>query len=133
MDSRLLNENQQRRVVTHLRLLQEELEDIATWPELARAGDPYTAIRAAIEQLLGAVATVRSSLGLPADGAPPLRRRVMATAEVWASSMEDVKARHLKAYGHVHPELAGVLDPRMDEIVGLLQELAELANELPDE
>ena len=119
-------------MVTHLRLLQEELEDLASWPELAREGEPYTAIRASIERLRGAVATARSSLNLPADEPPPLRRRVMATAEVWASSMEDIKARQLKAYGHVHPDLAKVLDPKMDEIVRLLQTVADLANRLPD-
>ena len=132
MDRRLLNSNQQRRVVTHLRLLQEDLEDIASWPELSRPGEPYAAILEIIAQLRGSVEALRASLALPSDEGPPLRRRVMATAEVWASSMEDVKARHLKAYGHVHPELAGVLDPRMDELVRLLQKMADLANRLPD-
>ena len=132
MDKRLLNSNQQRRVVTHLRLLQEDLEDIASWPELARPGDPYAAIREIIVQLRGSVEALRASLALPSDEGPPLRRRVMATAEVWASSMEDVKARQLKGYGHVHPDLAKVLDPKMDEVVRLLQKLADLANRLPD-
>lgn len=132
MDRPLLNRNQQRRVVTHLRLLEEDLKDIASWPELARPGDPYAALREVIAQLRDSVGALRAGLGLPADEAPPLRRRVMATAEVWASSMEDVKARHLKAYGHVHPDLAGALDPKMDGIVRLLQKLAHLANRLPD-
>ena len=131
MDKRLLNANQQRRVVTHLRLLQEDLEDMASWPELDRNGDPYAGIRDVIAGLRGSVESLRGRLGLPPDEGPPLRRRVMATAEVWATSMEDVKARHLKAYGQVHPDLAGVLDPRMDEIVALLQQLADLANRLP--
>jgi hypothetical protein len=133
MEKRLLNANQQRRLVTHLRLLQEDLEDIASWRELARPGEPYSAIRDAIGRLREATEGLRTRLGLPRDEGPPLRRRVMATAELWASSMEDVKARHLKAYGHVHPDLAGVLDPRMDEIVRLLRLLADLGNQLPDE
>ena len=36
MDRTLLNPNQQRRVATHLRLLREDLQDVASWPELAR-------------------------------------------------------------------------------------------------
>ena len=56
----------------------------------------------------------------------------MATAEVWASSMADVKSRHLKAYGRVHPDLGAVLDPRVDEIVALLRQAADLADRLPD-
>jgi hypothetical protein len=127
-----LNANQQRRVATHLRMLREDLADVAGWPELSRPGAPYEALRAVIAQLEDAVESLGRLLALPAHDAPPLRRRVMATAEVWASSMEDVKARHLKAYGRVHPELAETLDPRVDGIVTLLQEMADLADRLPD-
>jgi hypothetical protein len=56
----------------------------------------------------------------------------MATAEGWASSMEDVKSRHLKAYGRVHPDLGRELDPRVDEIVAMLRQAADLADRLPD-
>jgi len=129
---RLLNVNQQRRVVTHLRLLQEDLADVGSWPELARPGAPYDALRDVVARLLHSVEALRSRLGLPADEPPPLRRRVMATAEVWATSMEDLKARHLRAYGQVHADLAGVLDPTVSEIVKLLETMADLANRLPD-
>lgn len=132
MNQPLLNPNQQRRVVTHLRLLEEDLKDVASWPELARPGEPYGAIRDVISRLRGVVGSLRGTLGLPPDEAPPLRRRVMATAEVWASSMEDVKARHLKGYGQVHAGLGRVLDPRLDEIVRMLQTMADLAGQLPE-
>ena len=132
MDRPLLNANQQRRVATHLRMLREDLADVAGWPELSRPGAPYEALRTVIANLGDAVASLSGALALPLHDAPPLRRRVMATAEVWASSMEDVKARHLKAYGRVHPELAETLDPRLDEIVTLLQQMADLADRLPD-
>ncbi len=132
MDRSLLNANQQRRVGTHLRLLGEDLEDVAGWRELRRPGEPYDALRAVIARLREVVASTTDALALPAHEAPPLRRRVQAIAEVWASSMEDVKARHLKAYGRVHPELAAALDPQVDAIVAQLQEMADLAGRLPD-
>jgi hypothetical protein len=132
VDRPLLNANQQRRVATHLRMLSEDLVDVAAWPELRRPGEPYQALRAAIVRLGDAVTSLGRALALPTHGAPPLRRRVQAIAEVWASSMEDVKAQHLTAYGRVHPDLAATLDPRVDEIVVLLQRMAELAGRLPD-
>ena len=127
-----MNANQQRRVGTHLRMLREDLEDVAGWPELRRPGEPYASLRAVIARLDDAVASLGRALALPAHDAPPLRRRVQATAEVWASGMEDVKARHLKAYGRVHPDLSDALDPRVDEIVRLLQQMADLSGRLPD-
>lgn len=132
MERPLLNSNQQRRVATHLRLLREDLEDVAAWPELGRTGEPYDGLRAVLARLHDAVVALGAALELPAHSPPPLRRRVMATAEVWASSIEDVKARQLRAYGAVHPGLADVLDPAADEIVRLLQTMAALANRLPD-
>lgn len=132
VDRPLLNANQQRRVATHLRMLREDLTDVAAWPELSRPGAPYESLRAVIAHLDAAVASLSGALALPLHDAPPLRRRVMAIAEVWASSMEDVKARHLKAYGRVHPELAETLDPQVDKIVTLLGQMADLADRLPE-
>jgi len=132
VDSSLLNPNQQRRVGTHLRLLGEDLADVAAWPELRRPGEPYEALRALIARLGDAVASTTRALALPAHEAPPLRRRVQAIAEVWASSMEDVKARHLKAYGRVDPGVAVTLDPQVDAIVAQLRRMADLAGRLPD-
>ena len=132
MNRPLLNANQQRRIATHLRMLREDLEDVAAWPELGRPGEPYQALRDVIARLGEAVTALGRALALPTHEAPPLRRRVQATAEVWASSMEDVKARHLKAYGRVHPDLPEMLDPRLDEIVALLQRMADLSDRLPD-
>ena len=127
-----MNANQQRRVGTHLRLLGEDLEDVAGWRELHRPGEPYDALRAIIARLRDAVASATDALALPAHEAPALRRRVQAIAEVWASSMEDVKARHLKAYGRVDPGVAVTLDPQVDAIVAQLRRMADLAGRLPD-
>jgi hypothetical protein len=132
MDGALLNANQRRRVATHLRLLREDLDEIAAWRELERSGEPYGAIREVVDAVRGAIESLRAALALPPDNPPPLRRRVMATAEVWAISMEDLKARHLGAYGRLHPGLSKVLDPPLDDIVRQLRHLADLANRLPD-
>ena len=132
MDETLLNANQRRRVSTHLRLLRADLEEIAAWPELGREGEPYASIRDVIRGLRGAVESLRVALALPADNPPPLRRRVMATAEVWAISMEDLTSRHLRGYGRLHPHLGQVLDPPIEAIVSQLRRLANLADALPD-
>jgi hypothetical protein len=128
----LLNPNQRRRIATHLRLLREDLAEVASWPELARPGEPYAAIRETIAGLLVAVQDLQEALALPVDQGVPLRRRVMATAEVWAISAEDMKARNLGGYGRVHPDLGGVLDGRVDEIARRLRRLAGLASALPE-
>lgn len=128
----LLNPNQQRRVSTHLRLLGEDLEQMAGWPELDRSGEPYGSLRELIVRLRGALESLRSALALPPDTAPPLRRRVMATAEVWSTSMEDLKSRQLVAYGRTHPDLGQMLDPSLDDIGRQLRRLAYLADQLPD-
>jgi hypothetical protein len=132
VEPRLLNPNQQRRVATHLRLLREDLDDLAGWPELARPGEPYETLRSLLARTAEVVARLARALALPAHQPPPLRRRVMATAEVWASAIEDVRSAQLKGYGTIHPRLAEVLDPGADEIARLLREMAAAANELPD-
>ena len=132
MSESLLNANQRRRLATHLRMLREDLEEVAGWPEMARPGAPYDGIRDRIAELLAAVEELRAALALPLDRAVPLRRRVMATAEVWATTAEDLKARRLRGYGEVHPGLAGVLDGRVDQIVRQLRAIADLADKLPD-
>ncbi len=132
MATPLLNPNQRRRIGTHLRLLSEDLAEVASWPEMARDGEPYAGIRDTIGGLQAAVQGLRAALGLPADHAAPLRRRVMATAEVWAMSAEDLKARHLRGYGAVHADLGGVLDGRVDDIARRLRRLAEQASALPE-
>jgi len=133
MTDPLLNPNQQRRVVTHLRLLREDLEDVASWQELARPGEPYESLRAGLAALLSAVEELRRALALPPDRPASLRRRVMATAEVWATSAEDLNAHQLRAYGRVHPGLSAVLDGRMDGIARQLRRMADQASALPEE
>ena len=127
----LLNENQERRLATHLRLLASDLETLAQSAELKAAGPAYARVREAIAAAHEAADRLRETLALPADRAPRLKRRVAAVAEVWAVRMEDLRARRLKSYGAVHPELAPRLDPRVDEVRRALEALADAAQSLP--
>lgn len=128
----LLNENQRRRVVTHLRLLREDLENIMRLPALApdtpagrRIGDVVGRIEAEIRAL-------RVTFGLREDEKPLLHRHVAAIAEVWWSRVEDLRARRLKSYGEVHPDLPAALDPHVERLEDLLLDLAREAVHLPE-
>jgi len=127
----LLNENQERRLATHLRLLASDLETLAQAAELRAAGPAYARVREAIAAARQAAERLRETLALPADRAPSLKRRIAAVAEVWAVRMEDLRARRLKSYGAVHPELAPRLDPRVAEVSRALEALADAAQSLP--
>jgi hypothetical protein len=128
----LLNDNQRRRLVTHLRLLSQDLETLAQSTELAHPGELYEQIRALVARAREAADDLRGALDLPADRAPSFQRRVAALAEVWAVRMEDLVANRLTAYGPVHPGLASRLDPRVAGLRDLLGELADLAQRLPE-
>jgi hypothetical protein len=124
MSVTLLNENQQRRLGTHLRLLTQDLEGLADVPD-ARA-------RGLIDEIRAAAETIRADLALPPERGPSLKRRVAAVAEVWAARVDDLRARRLRGYGAVHAELASRLDPRIDELRRLLEALADAAQRLPE-
>jgi len=128
----LLNENQERRLATHLRLLASDLETLAQSAEVRAVGPAYARVREAIAAARQAAERLREALALPADRAPSLKRRIAAVAEVWAVRMEDLRARRLKSYGAVHPELAPRLDPRVEEARRALEALADAAIALPE-
>lgn len=127
----LLNANQQRRLGTSLRMLRRDVAAVASWPEVARPGEPQAAIRDLVERLVPAVESLEAALGLPAERPIPPGRRLAAVAETWANRLEDLHARGLKPYGKVHPELAGALDAKLDVLIGLLEELADAGARLP--
>jgi hypothetical protein len=127
----LLTANQQRRLATHLRLLLDDLTALAELPELAQAGGAGAHVRHLVETARSEATDLRARLGLPPDRGPALARRVAATAEVWAVRVEDLRARRLRAYGEVHPDLAATLDPPLDALRRALVALADAAGELP--
>lgn len=127
----LVNANQQRRLATGLRMLRHDVAALGSMPEVARPGEAAEAIRALAGRIVPAVEALEASLGLPAERPVPAGRRVAAVADVWANRLADLHARNLKAYGRVHPELAAVLDERLDALVELLEELARAGARLP--
>lgn len=133
MSMTLLTANQQRRLATHLRLLLDDLAALADLPELAQAGVAGAHVRRLVEAARSEATDLRARLGLPPDRGPALARRVAATAEVWAVRVDDLRARRLRAYGEVHPDLAATLDPPLDALRGALVALADAAGELPEQ
>lgn len=129
----LLNDNQQRRLGTHLRLLISDLERLGESPELGRQAPVFAQVREALTAARHAAEQLQLALALPVDRSPGLRRRVAAVAEVWAARMDDLRARRLAAYGPVHPDLAGRLDPGVETVRRRLEALADVAALLPDD
>lgn len=128
----LLNEQQRRRLATHLGLLVSDLDALARAPELGRDGAAHSELKDAIATTRRAADAMRATLGLAPDRAPSFARRVAAMAEVWAARIEDLRARRLKAYGPVHPELAAALDPGLDEVLKRLGALGGAARGVPE-
>ena len=124
----LLTENQQRRLGTHLRLLLDDLAALAEAPALRG----HAHLHRLVDEATRAAEILRDALGLPVERGPSLRRRVAATAEVWAVRVEDLRARRLKAYGPVNPGLESLLDPRLEQLREILVALADAAGELPE-
>lgn len=127
----LLNANQVRRLATSLRMLRHDVGAVAAWPEVAAGGPEPEAVRALAARIVPAVEAIELELALPAERPVPAARRLSAMAEVWMNRLEDLHARGLRPYGKVHAELAGVLDGPLDELIALLEELAQAAGRLP--
>ena len=132
MSAVLLTHNQERRLATHLRLLLDDLDALATLPELSRSGEAGRRVLGILDETRAAARELRSALDLPEEQGTQPARRVVATAEVWAVRVEDLRARRLGAYGEVHPDLGATLDPRLDHLRRSLVALAEAATGLPE-
>lgn len=128
----LLTHNQERRLATHLRLLLDDLDALAALPELSRSGEAGRRVLGLLDETRAAARELRNALGLPEEQGTQPARRVVATAEVWAVRVEDLRARRLGAYGEVHPDLGAALDPRLDHLRHALVALAEAATGLPE-
>ncbi len=128
----LLNDNQQRRLGTHLRLLVTDMDALSESPELERDGPPFARVRAAIDAVRRAAEAMGAALALPFDPGPSVRRRVAAVAEVWAARIDDLRAHRLEGYGPVSPKLAARLDPVVEEVRTRLEDLAAAAAALPE-
>lgn len=132
MTSEWLNENQRRRIATHLHLLEEDLAALARLPALQEQAAPVKLVRALLGEIGRKSEALSSALELGVLQAPTLRRQVGAVAEIWAVRMEDLMAHRLIGYGRVHPKLSGLLDRRVAELTQLLQRLADAAAALEE-
>ncbi|HEY6223869.1 MAG TPA: hypothetical protein VIW26_08790 [Gemmatimonadales bacterium] len=132
MSQHLLGTNQRRRLGTHLGLLREDLAKVLQWSGPERNSPAGLRIANLVSRIEQAIGDVQQAFGLADREPPPLRRRVGAVAEVWLARVEDLRARRLASHGAVHPDLAARLDPHVDTLEALLDELARAATELPE-
>lgn len=132
MSAGLLTDNQERRLATHLRLLLDDLDALAMLPELSRSREAGRRVLGLLDETRAAARELGNALGIPEEHGTQPARRVVATAEVWAVRVEDLRARRLRAYGEVHPDLGATLDPRLDHLRRALVALAEAATGLPE-
>jgi hypothetical protein len=128
----LLNDDQQRRIGTHLDLLTADLTVLERLPELQQPGTPYEAIHVLMAEIRRRADAMRRALDLPPDAAPDLKRRVAAIAGAWAAHLEDLRVKGLRAYGAVNPDLALQLDPHLNGLLELLYQLDAAADRLPE-
>ncbi len=132
MSQHLLGTNQRRRLGTHLGLLREDLERLSQWLSPERNTAAGQRIVNLVSRINREIDEVHQLFGLTDREPTPLRRRVGAVAEVWLARVEDLRARRLVSHGAVHPDLAARLDPHVDALEALLDELAHAAAELPE-
>jgi hypothetical protein len=132
MSDELLNENQRRRIATHLHLLQDDIDALGRLPALSEMDATFDHVRTLLREIVQKADDLRASLALGVPRIPSLQRRIGAVAEIWAVRMEDLMAGRLKSYGRVHPDLAGRLDHYVRELTALLQQLADAATALPE-
>jgi hypothetical protein len=128
----LLNDDQRRRVGSHLDLLTNDLAALERLPELQHSGAPYEAIHIVMAEIRRRADTMRRAFDLPAEHSPDLKRRVAALAGVWAAHLEDLRVKGLRAYGAVNPDVAAHLDPHLNGLLELLYQLADTADRLPE-
>lgn len=127
MPGNLLNRNQRRHVATHLQLLIEDLRELAALPELSAETPGPRAIHGALREVDCAARRLGGALGLPMERERDVRRRIGATADVWAMRSYELEPRALGAYGQVHPQLGPLLTPLVAELRHRLLVLSELA------
>lgn len=132
MSQHLLGTNQRRRLGSLLGLLREDLEKVRQWSSAEQNAPAAQHVTSLVSRIDAAIDEVQRAFGLADLEPTPLRRRVGAVAEVWLARVEDLRARRLVSHGAVHPELAGSLDPHVDRLEMLLEQLARAATALPD-
>ena len=62
-----------------------------------------------------------------------LRGILESTTLSLSAQLEDVHSNRLKGYGDVHPELIHHLDPKVDEMIAILRQMASIRHGLSKE
>jgi len=87
-------------------------------PEEYRAG-----IKSQIKSALDQIRELREVFSLEVDE-DDLARRIESELYISWENLMDVHAIKLRGYGEVHPGLAGILDPRIQNLAAIALELA---------
>jgi hypothetical protein len=120
----LLNEHQRRHIETTLQLLGESLRELAALPAPRGREAMWRRIAGDIAMAEAAVVRIADGFGLETVRSADPLQRVGSIAAAWSADLADLSAARLRRYGHVHPELAAVLDPA---VVDLRQRLLAIA------
>jgi len=131
MTATLLTEDQRRHLSVSVHLLLADLAELAEHPELGSATDTETGVRGALERTQQAARRLLDVLGLDEPRPRSARRRLLSVAGVWLVRVSELRARALRGYGPLHPDLATTLDPLVAELRDRLRELADSAQQLP--
>ena len=126
MAVRLLNHNQARHLGTVLGMLLEQLAELAAALPPAPWADP---VRAALHAAGPRVRRLMQRLDLALPEQTPPRQRLLAYTGARLARQHDLRAAKLAGYGPVAGELAGALDPALDEIARALERVARRAQD----
>ena len=135
----MLNEAQNRRVSVTLRSLEEDLHDME---RLLEGGDYIGIIHEmdndiparAKDALNRKISQVKYRIRALAERFDLERQQVSVSRQLFArltydwTTIEEIKTRHLRGYGTTAEGLKETLDPELDAIIGLIQEMERLLN-----
>lgn len=127
MSGSLMTEPQRRHLEVFLQLLTEDLAQLARQPEVSDTA-AHHCVRERLADAALAVRRIADAFGLRWESSGDFGRRVRAVANVWAARAPDLTASKLRGYGPLHPELAGRLDPLVEEMTRSLFALAECSS-----
>jgi hypothetical protein len=132
-----LNPNQVRAVTVTLRLLEERLADVERVIAADERGILYERVASftpaqraqmneSIRALREQIRRAAEEFHLPRETQSAARYVVGTVSLLW-ESVEEIRARKLKSYGEVDPQLKQTLDPILQRIVRLLFDLMDAA------
>jgi hypothetical protein len=85
-------------------------------------------MRAMLSEILDKVTSIRLDLGLPKQVVELDKLIESRLSHIWVT-LHESKSHGLRGYGAVHEELKAYLDPRIDEVLSLLNRVQETVRE----